>query len=73
MAALSEEDFRTLAAGMAVVRAQYDGFRRNAILTLGAQREQSSRSLLERLCADASPVVADAARWALERLNPASA
>jgi len=72
MAALNEEDYRTLAAGMALVRAQYDGFRRNAILTLGAQRDQASRALLERLCTDASPVVADAARWALERLGAAS-
>jgi len=71
MAALGEDQFRTLAAGMAVVRAQYDGFRRNAILTLGAQRDQTSRELLQRLSADPSQVVAEAAAWALERLGPA--
>jgi len=72
MAALGEEEFRTLAAGMALARAQYDGLRRNAVLMLGAQRDQESRALLERLCADASPLVAHAARWALERLSSAS-
>jgi epoxyqueuosine reductase len=70
MAALGEEEFRTLSAGMAVVRAQYDGFRRNAILTLGAQRDQASRALLERLSADPSEVVSGAAAWALDRLGP---
>lgn len=70
MAALGEEEFRALSAGMAVVRARYDGFRRNAILTLGAQRDQGSRALLERLSADPSDVVAGAAAWALERLGP---
>jgi epoxyqueuosine reductase len=69
MAALTEEDYRRLSAGMAVVRAQYDGFRRNAILTLGAQRAHESRPLLERLCHDGSEIVAGAARWALERLD----
>lgn len=65
---LSEEAFKTLSAGMAVARAQYNGLRRNALLTLGAQRDQSSRPVIERLCTDASPVVASAAQWALERL-----
>jgi len=69
IAALSEEEYRAHAAGMAVVRAQYDGFRRNAILTLGAQRDLSSRELLERLSHDPSAIVAEAAQWALGRLG----
>ena len=72
MAALTEEEFRTLAAGMAVVRAQYHGFRRNAVLTLGAQRDQGSRALLDRLSTDPNELVAEAAAWALERLGPAT-
>ena len=68
MAALTEEQFKSLASGMAVARAQYNGFRRNALLCLGAQRDASARAVIVRLCADASPIVADAARWALERL-----
>jgi len=69
MAALTEAEFKTLSAGMAVARAQYDGFRRNALLSLGAQRDSSARALILSLCGDASPVVADAAQWALGRLD----
>ena len=68
IADLSEESFKTLSAGMAVARAQYNGLRRNALLTLGAQRDQKSRLVVERLCSDASAIVADAAKWALQRL-----
>lgn len=71
IAALGEEEFKTLSAGMAVARAQYHGLRRNAVLTLGAQRDEKSRAVLERLCHDPSPHVADAAVWALQRLGPA--
>jgi epoxyqueuosine reductase len=68
MADLSEERFKELSAGMAVARAHYDGLRRNALLSLGAQRDRASRPLIERLCADPSPIVAEAARWALQRV-----
>lgn len=71
LADLSEADFKTLSAGMALARAQYDGLRRNALLALGAQRVQASRPVVERLTQDPSPVVAEAARWALERLATA--
>ncbi|MDX2024043.1 MAG: tRNA epoxyqueuosine(34) reductase QueG [Deltaproteobacteria bacterium] len=69
IAALGEEEFKALSAGMAVARAQYHGLRRNALLTLGAQRDQKSRPVIERLCDDESPIVAEAARWALQRLG----
>src|SRR4051812_51309 len=69
MAALTAEEFDRLAPGMAVARARYDGLRRNAILALGAARRRRSRPLLEKLCTDPSPVVREAARWALERLD----
>jgi epoxyqueuosine reductase len=68
IAALSAEEFAQLSAGMALVRAQYDGLRRNAVLALGAGRKQGSRALLERLAGDPSPLVAEAARWSLGRI-----
>ena len=68
MAALTEPEFKALSAGMAVARAQYDGFRRNALLAIGAQRDPAGVAVTQRLCDDPSPVVADAARWALARL-----
>jgi epoxyqueuosine reductase len=69
MAALSETEWKALSAGMAVARAQYDGLRRNALLAIGAQRDPSGAEVTRRLCDDPSPVVADAARWALARLT----
>lgn len=69
LAALNEAEFRALSAGMAVARAGYDGLRRNALLCLGAQRDREHRTLVERLCADPSPIVAEAARWALGQID----
>jgi epoxyqueuosine reductase len=69
IAGLTAPEFDRLAAGMALVRAQYDGLRRNAVLALGAGRRQEARPLLEKLCEDASPLVAEAARWSLARLR----
>jgi len=65
---LTEEQFKQAAAGMAVMRIGYDGIRRNALYAIGMTRTRSARAIVERLCDDASPVVADAARWALARL-----
>jgi epoxyqueuosine reductase len=70
LAALSEDEFRGLAAGTALARARYDGVRRNALLALGAARERGALPLAQRLASDdASPVVREAARWAAERLG----
>jgi epoxyqueuosine reductase len=68
-AALTEAEFAEAAAGMAVARVGYDGFRRNALYALGMARTEAARPVIERLCEDASEVVADAARWALERMR----
>jgi epoxyqueuosine reductase len=69
IAALTEEEFAKLAAGMAIVRARYDGFRRNALLSIGAGRDRSARAVVERLIGDASQIVSEAASWALERID----
>ncbi len=69
MAALTSDEFDALAAGMAVVRAQYDGFRRNALLALGAARDRSARSIVEKLRSDASAIVSEAATWALQQID----
>jgi epoxyqueuosine reductase len=69
VAALSRDEFRALAAGMAVARAQHDGLRRNALYAIGAARDSSARPLVERLTRDEAPVVREAARWALARLT----
>jgi epoxyqueuosine reductase len=68
VAALSRDDFERLSAGMSLARAQYDGLRRNALLAIGAARDGAARGVVERLAADPSAVVREAARWALDRL-----
>jgi epoxyqueuosine reductase QueG len=70
MAALTEADFDRLAAGTALARAQYDGFRRNALLALGSARDRSARTIVEGLSRDdPSSVVREAAAWALEQID----
>ena len=69
LAALSAEEFGTLAPGTPLARAKYDGVRRNAVYALGAARDSSAQELLVRLAADESPKVAEAATWALSRLS----
>jgi epoxyqueuosine reductase len=73
IAALTRADFDRLAAGMSLVRAQYDGLRRNAILALSPARARRARPLLQRLCDDESPVVQAAARWVLCEADIAAA
>ncbi|MBC8132556.1 MAG: hypothetical protein H7X95_06210 [Deltaproteobacteria bacterium] len=69
MAALTEEEFGRLAAGMAVVRTRYDGLRRNALLSIGAARDRSARALVESLQGDPSVIVAESAMWALGQID----
>ncbi|MGI5865694.1 MAG: tRNA epoxyqueuosine(34) reductase QueG [Myxococcales bacterium] len=75
IASLSLEDLATLeprrhlllTQGTAVARARFDGLRRNALIALGASRARSAGAIARSLLADASPLVRDAARWALEQ------
>jgi epoxyqueuosine reductase len=69
LAALSREGFERLSAGTALARAQYDGLRRNALLALGAARDPRARPVVERLTVDPSPIVREAAVWALARID----
>ena len=69
IAALSEEEFDRLASGTPMRRIGYHGLRRSACLALGAGRDQRAENLLEELASDASPLVADAAAWALRQLR----
>jgi epoxyqueuosine reductase len=69
LAAMSEDQFMTEAAGMAVMRTGYHGLRRNALYAIGAARTRAARPVVERLCDDSNPNVSEAARWALARLK----
>jgi len=68
LADLSHEQFREMFRGTPVTRARYSGFLRNVAIAMGNSGLARLREPLERLAASDDPVVADAARWGLERL-----
>ncbi len=68
LAALDDASFRTLFAGGPIKRIGRNRFVRNVLIAIGNSADPALRPAAERLCADADPVVADAARWAVSRL-----
>lgn len=52
-----------------VERARLGGLKRNALLAMGNSGESRFIPILERFLRDADPVVAEQARWSLERLR----
>lgn len=68
LAAMDRTQYEAWTKGTALVRAGFDGLRRNAAYALGAARDEGARPVLERLVADEAPLVREAAQWALRRL-----
>ena len=73
LAALSEQEFRELFWGTPVPRARYAGFLRNVAIAMGNSGIARFREPLERLAQFPEPVVAEHARWGLERLKKSQA
>jgi len=69
MASLSEAEFREMFRGSPVLRAKYSGFVRNVALAMGNAGEPRFRGALERLAESGDALVAEQARWSLERLK----
>ena len=76
LASLSQEEFSRIFRGSAVKRAKWRGLVRNACVALGnshiaRQSEAHTRvvALLERLVAADDSLLAEHARWALQRLD----
>jgi len=65
IAVLGRDEFAGLAAGTPMARAGYDGLRRNAALALASDGRPSARAALEQLSRDVSPIVSEAAQWAI--------
>jgi epoxyqueuosine reductase len=68
-AALDEAGFRALFAGSPIKRIGRDRFLRNVLIAIGNSATPGLRGTAQSLCEDPDPVVADAARWASERLG----
>ena len=69
VAALPADELDRLAAGMGAARVGAAGLRRNVLYSIGAARDRAARPVVERLATDESPIVRDAAAWALTRLR----
>jgi len=69
IAGMDVEAFRQTFRHSPVKRAKFSGLRRNAAVAMGNSGDKSFAPQLRALAADADPVVAEHARWALERLE----
>ena len=68
LAALDDAGFRAMFAGSPIKRIGRDRFVRNVLVAIGNSGDPALRGTAQALAADADPVVAEAARWAAQRL-----
>jgi epoxyqueuosine reductase len=68
LAEISNEEFSQKFRGSAIRRTKRSGLRRNAVLAMGNSGESRFIAKLRKLANDDDPVVADAARWAVDKL-----
>ena len=67
--ALDERTFRARYSGTSLMRARWDGMRRNACVVLGNRGDAAAIPALRAASSDPDPVVAESARWAIERIE----
>jgi epoxyqueuosine reductase len=70
LAGLDDAGFRALFGGGPIKRIGRDRFVRNVMIAVGNSGDLTLAPEAEKLCGDASPLVAEAAAWALARLRP---
>jgi epoxyqueuosine reductase len=70
LAALNPEEFREMFRASPIQRAKYAGFLRNVAIAMGNSGQSKFREPLETLAAFPDEIVAEHARWALERIAP---
>lgn len=66
---LDEASFRARFSGTALMRAKWEGMRRNACIVLGNRRDPAAIPALEAALEDPDPVVREHAAWALGRIR----
>src|SRR5271157_969299 len=69
LARLSVDEFREVFRGSPVKRARFNGLRRNVAIAMGNSGDELFVPVLEELSRDEDAVVAEHARWALQRLQ----
>lgn len=66
---LSEDEFRERFRGTALLRPRRAGLLRNAAIVLGNRGDPAALPALERALRDGDPLIQEAARWAIERIE----
>jgi epoxyqueuosine reductase len=66
---LDEAAFKSRFAGTPMLRSKRRGLLRNACVALGNIGDQSAVPALEKAAADVEPLIAEHARWAMERIR----
>jgi epoxyqueuosine reductase len=69
LAALDDAAFRALFSGSPIKRIGRNRFVRNVLIAIGNSGDPSLQETAQALCADADPVVAEAAAWATAQLD----
>jgi epoxyqueuosine reductase len=69
LAALDDAAFRALFSGSPIKRIGRNRFIRNVLIAIGNSADSSLHETARALCADADPVVAEAASWAVAQLD----
>jgi epoxyqueuosine reductase len=67
--AMDEATFRARYSGTSLMRARWDGMRRNACIVLGNRRDASALPVLESVLDDDDPVVRGHAEWAIGKIR----
>ena len=73
LAQLNDAAFRALFSGSSIKRIGRDRFVRNVLYAIGNSGEAGLVETAQNLCEDPDPTVADAARWAVQRLTQTGA
>jgi epoxyqueuosine reductase len=69
LAEMQPEEFREVFRGSPVRRAKLSGLRRNAVIAMGNSGDNKFLPTLEKLAEDPDAVVAEHAKWALDKLT----
>lgn len=69
LAEMSAEEFRKTFRTSAVRRTKLSGLRRNVVIAMANSGNDKFVPLLERLCQDKDPIVAESANWAKKQLE----
>ena len=69
LAAMDPEAFREIFRGSPVKRTKFNGLKRNVAIAMGNSGNKEFVPQLEKMATDPDPIIADHARWALEKLR----